>query len=176
MHVSSAVFGGLELHGRDIGESWLRLAQTANAGSNTIVVDGNISNWRIDDEIVITSTSYSPDETERKLINSIDSSTGTITLETPLTYTHQGIITNTVLFCFCFVINFHKLFKKSGVRICNNFMFVQQAQLIMLWPLPNVTQVWYMKCFVVTESEGWVFSGFASFITQLDHRETLILI
>lgn len=88
--IISAVFGGMELHGRDIGSSWVRLAQTAAAGSNTIVVEGDISNWQADDEIIVTSTTFRPDETERKLINAIDYGTNTITLETALTYRHQG--------------------------------------------------------------------------------------
>lgn len=83
------VFGGLDLHGRDVSVTWTRLAQTATAGSNQIILTQQV-NWAAGDEIVITATGYNVNEVETKTIQSIASDKITITLADNLSYKHIG--------------------------------------------------------------------------------------
>ncbi|XP_052245987.1 fibrocystin-L-like isoform X3 [Dreissena polymorpha] len=84
-----AVFGGLELHGRDVGESYTLLTQTANIGDTILKVTGDdIKLWRAGDTVVVTSTSLIPTELETVNIASVDSAAGTVTLTSPLKYQH----------------------------------------------------------------------------------------
>ena len=81
--------GTLNLHG-DRSNSWTKLASTANAGSNSIEVL-NAAQWRVGDQIVLTSTDFDPHQSERRNITAI--SGNAITLDKPLEYMHFGKIT-----------------------------------------------------------------------------------
>ncbi len=81
--------GTLNLHG-NITNTWTRLAETAEKGSNTIVVL-NAEQWQVGDEIVLASTDYNPRQAETRYISAI--SGNTITLDEPLKYMHFGEIT-----------------------------------------------------------------------------------
>ena len=81
--------GTLSLFG-DRENSWTRLAETAEAGSNRIdVLDA--SGWRVGDEIVLASTDFNPRQAERRYITRIRRNR--ITLDEPLEYMHFGEIT-----------------------------------------------------------------------------------
>ncbi len=81
--------GILSLHG-DRENSWTKLVETAEAGSNRIeVLDA--SGWRIGDEIVLASTDFNPRQAERRHITRIRRNR--ITLDEPLEYMHYGEIT-----------------------------------------------------------------------------------
>ncbi|RYZ61155.1 MAG: transmembrane domain-containing protein, partial [Proteobacteria bacterium] len=81
--------GTLNLHG-DRSNSWTKLAKTADAGTNAIdVLDA--AQWRVGDEIVLTSTDFDPRQAERRNITAI--SDNSITLDKPLEYMHFGKIT-----------------------------------------------------------------------------------
>jgi cell migration-inducing and hyaluronan-binding protein len=83
------VGGTLSLHG-DRGNSWTKLAETAEAGSTSIeVLDA--SEWRAGDEIVLASTDFNPRQAERRHISRIRGNV--ITLDQPLEYMHYGEIT-----------------------------------------------------------------------------------
>jgi hypothetical protein len=81
--------GTLNLHG-NITNTWTRLAETAEKGSNTIIVL-NADQWQVGDEIVLASTDYNPRQAETRYISAI--SGNTITLDEPLEYMHFGEIT-----------------------------------------------------------------------------------
>src|SRR6187402_3499859 len=81
--------GTLNLHG-DLTNTWTKLAETAEAGSNSIEVL-NAAEWRVGDEIVLASTDYDPRQAERRTIAAI--SGNTITLDKKLDYMHFGKIT-----------------------------------------------------------------------------------
>jgi len=81
--------GTLNLHGNRTN-SWTKLSETADAGSNTIqVLDA--AGWRVGDEIVLASTDFDPRQAERRTIAAI--SGNTITLDRALDYMHFGKIT-----------------------------------------------------------------------------------
>jgi len=81
--------GTLNLHGNR-ENSWTKLAETAEAGSNRIdVLDA--SGWRVGDEIVLASTDFNPRQAERRHITRIRRNR--ITLDEPLEYMHFGEIT-----------------------------------------------------------------------------------
>ncbi|XP_041373046.1 fibrocystin-L-like isoform X2 [Gigantopelta aegis] len=80
-----AVFGGLDLHGKDVGVVWTRLATTALPGSRQITLADSV-NWEAGDEIVITTTSYNAWHTETFSITGISGKT--LTLNETLKYKH----------------------------------------------------------------------------------------
>ena len=81
--------GTLNLHGNRTN-TWTKLANTAEAGSNTIMVL-NADQWQVGDELVLASTDYDPRQAERRTIAAI--SGNAITLDEPLEYMHFGKIT-----------------------------------------------------------------------------------
>src|SRR6056300_1726968 len=81
--------GTLNLHGNR-SNAWTKLARTAEAGSNTIMVL-NADQWQVGDEVVLASTDYDPRQAERRTIAAI--SGNAITLDEPLEYMHFGKIT-----------------------------------------------------------------------------------
>nr|XP_026692211.1 fibrocystin-L-like isoform X4 [Ciona intestinalis] len=81
------VFGGLDLHGRRRDVVWTKLAQAANAGDSTVVLSQAVE-WEAGEEIMVTSTSFDPWETETFKIQSISSDKLTLTLNTTLKFTH----------------------------------------------------------------------------------------
>ncbi|CAM2722167.1 unnamed protein product [Rotaria socialis] len=84
------VFGGLDLHGMNHNVTWTRLAVTANAGQNTIIVSEPVD-WKVGDEIIITTTDSNLDHTERHRISYVSSGGTTILTVNQLTYTHLAI-------------------------------------------------------------------------------------
>ena len=83
------VFGGLDLHGKDVGLSWTQLATTVNSGSNQIVLSEQVS-WSVGDDIVISPTSFNPWETESFRITAVAADNVTLTLNETLKYRHIG--------------------------------------------------------------------------------------
>jgi cell migration-inducing and hyaluronan-binding protein len=81
--------GTLSLHGDRIN-SWTKLSDTAEAGSNSIEVL-NAAGWRVGDEIVLASTDFDPRQAETRTVTAI--SGNTLTLDRPLDYMHFGRIT-----------------------------------------------------------------------------------
>jgi len=81
--------GTLNMHG-DRKNTWTKLAQTAEAGANSIEVL-NAAEWRVGDEIVLASTDFDPRQAERRTISAI--SGNKITLDKKLDYMHFGKIT-----------------------------------------------------------------------------------
>ena len=75
-------FGKLDLKGGDVGSSWVKLAQPAAAGDNSVTVTADdLSKWKVGDEVVVTSTSYVAHEAEVASLTSVtDNGDGTWTL------------------------------------------------------------------------------------------------
>jgi len=81
--------GRLSLQG-DRGNSWTKLAETAQSGASAIrVLDA--AGWRAGDEIVLASTDFDPRQAEKRTVAAIDGNA--ITLDRPLDYMHFGQIT-----------------------------------------------------------------------------------
>ena len=87
--VRTSVYPGLiDMHGVDKGNSWVKLAKTANSGDTVIEILEDVQ-WVSGDHIIITSTNYESLETEKRIIKNITNKT--ITLTEPLLYTHLSI-------------------------------------------------------------------------------------
>eukprot|EP00931_Biecheleriopsis_adriatica_P053216 TRINITY_DN3111_c0_g1_i1.p1 TRINITY_DN3111_c0_g1~~TRINITY_DN3111_c0_g1_i1.p1 ORF type:complete len:1315 (-),score=165.95 TRINITY_DN3111_c0_g1_i1:391-4314(-) len=77
----------LEIHGQR-KTSWGRLSEDALAGSSVLMLDRTPQGWRIGDEIIVTSTSQSKDETEVCSVDGIDGNR--VTLSSSLRHDHTG--------------------------------------------------------------------------------------
>jgi hypothetical protein len=86
--VLGAMSGGIiEMRGR-ARTSWVKLAATANAGTDTITVDPTPNAWRPGMTLVIASSTENPRQAEVKVIKQINNNQ--VTLTEPLKYTHFG--------------------------------------------------------------------------------------
>ena len=85
--------GSIEIHGKPKSPVWTRLSATANVDDSAIEIDGDV-NWEVKDKIVIAPSSFKQEEAEEAIIKSIEKqSTKTIiTLESPLNFTHLGVV------------------------------------------------------------------------------------
>uniref|UniRef100_A0A8C5R062 PKHD1 like 1 n=1 Tax=Leptobrachium leishanense TaxID=445787 RepID=A0A8C5R062_9ANUR len=93
------VFGQLDLHGIPRSVYKTKLAQTASAGSTSIALADGVD-WKVGEDIVITTSSYSAWQTETRKIISVSSDNTTLTLNASLTYTHIAVthqVPNTAL-------------------------------------------------------------------------------
>lgn len=79
------------MHGIQKGDSWTRLAQTANPGDTQITLESAVE-WLVGDEIIIAPTGYKPEEVERFKITAVSADYMTITLDIPLKFKHIGIL------------------------------------------------------------------------------------
>ena len=84
-----AVFGWLELHGKPRNVYWTRLAATASKGTKSITL-GEAVDWNPGEEVVISSTTTEPFQTEKRRINTVSVDRRTLTFESALQYTHLG--------------------------------------------------------------------------------------
>ncbi len=82
------VFGGLILQGKDKGPNWVKLASTALAGTNSLVVNQEIG-WEVGDEIVLTTSSFVASEAEKLTIAAISADKFTITTVENLMHNHD---------------------------------------------------------------------------------------
>uniref|UniRef100_H3AM42 G8 domain-containing protein n=1 Tax=Latimeria chalumnae TaxID=7897 RepID=H3AM42_LATCH len=84
--------GVLDLHGCPVDITWTKLAQTAEPGSNTIILQ-NCVTWVPGDVIVIATSghSLSQDESELKTIKSVSFDGCALNLTQPLKYRHLGL-------------------------------------------------------------------------------------
>lgn len=81
------VFGGLDIHGIRRNVTWTRLASTATAAQNTLILSEPVD-WVTGDEIIVTTTDTYMDHTERHTISSINLARTTLTLTRNLSYSH----------------------------------------------------------------------------------------
>eukprot|EP00931_Biecheleriopsis_adriatica_P053221 TRINITY_DN3111_c0_g2_i3.p1 TRINITY_DN3111_c0_g2~~TRINITY_DN3111_c0_g2_i3.p1 ORF type:complete len:1229 (-),score=178.22 TRINITY_DN3111_c0_g2_i3:135-3821(-) len=77
----------LEIHGQQ-KTSWARLQESATAGSSSLMLDRTPREWTAGDEIIVTSTSQSKEETETAMISGVNGNV--ITLSASLRHDHVG--------------------------------------------------------------------------------------
>lgn len=84
--------GTVDMHGKNVGQTWTRLAATAAIGATQITLQQSVS-WPVGGEIVVTTTGnfQSQGQTETRTITAISSNGLTLTLNAPLTYQHLGV-------------------------------------------------------------------------------------
>ncbi|XP_062842250.1 fibrocystin-L-like [Trichomycterus rosablanca] len=83
------VFGALDLYGMPHKVYRTKLASTALAGTSSLSLQDPVD-WKVGDEIVLSTTSYDPWQTETRTITAVSNNNLTLTLDQPLTYTHIG--------------------------------------------------------------------------------------
>lgn len=86
-HKGIGVFGYLDLHGKPREVVWTYLNETADRGSEIISLVDPVD-WQVGEEIVITTTSFSAEQTEVKRIVDISEDNMTLTLNTSLEHAH----------------------------------------------------------------------------------------
>jgi len=86
VHIA-AVFGGLDLFGEQRNVTWTHLAETAESGSNSITLETAVD-WNVGDEIIVTTTSFNPWETETFKLASVSGDLKTLTLNASFQYKH----------------------------------------------------------------------------------------
>ncbi|MEM9844972.1 MAG: G8 domain-containing protein, partial [Pseudomonadota bacterium] len=80
----------IEIHAADASkESWTELSQTADAGSNQLVLTED-TGWEVGDQIAIASTSDDWTESEEFTVTAVSADGMTVTLDRPLQHTHRG--------------------------------------------------------------------------------------
>uniref|UniRef100_H2YQB4 Polycystic kidney and hepatic disease 1 (autosomal recessive)-like 1 n=1 Tax=Ciona savignyi TaxID=51511 RepID=H2YQB4_CIOSA len=84
-----ACFGGCDLHGKSHNVYKSDLAWTASIGASNITLPDAVD-WVVGDEILITTTSYKSQETEKRFIASVSPDMKTLGLDFPLSYRHMG--------------------------------------------------------------------------------------
>lgn len=81
----------LDLHGLpSTAGTWVRLAENAFAGNNTLILDTPVD-WSSGDHIFVTSTSFDPLETEELYIEEVLDGGYTLRLKTILYFDHWGL-------------------------------------------------------------------------------------
>ncbi|KAK2887447.1 hypothetical protein Q8A67_015675 [Cirrhinus molitorella] len=83
------VFGSLDLYGLPHNVYHTKLASTSQAGNSTISLQESVD-WKVGDQILLSTTSYDPWQTEIRTISAISDYGRTLTLDQPLSYTHIG--------------------------------------------------------------------------------------
>jgi len=87
-HIS--VHGGkLDIHGSPKTPTWTLLGASVSPGATTVSLTQEV-NWSVGDEIVVSSTSFSRNEFERRFITLISNDKKTLTLDKPLDFAHFG--------------------------------------------------------------------------------------
>ena len=84
----------ISLYGTPRNLTWSSLAATANANTNSILVEAT-GDWKTGEEIVIASTDYDHTHAERRFITAVQANpngTMTVTLNNNLIYTHESTV------------------------------------------------------------------------------------
>lgn len=98
LQVLAAVSGGrLSLYGQRVTKRWTRLAAPAAPGDIAISVQGDaavLAGWTAGKEVLITSSTFNPEQAETRRILAVDSTTQAgqlqLTLDAPLLWPHGG--------------------------------------------------------------------------------------
>jgi hypothetical protein len=80
------------MHGIDYGQTWTQLGATANIGASQIILRQAVS-WPVGSQIIIPTTGdyLSQGESEVRTITALSPDGRTLTLDTPLNFTHLGV-------------------------------------------------------------------------------------
>uniref|UniRef100_A0A3P9PH58 PKHD1 like 1, tandem duplicate 2 n=1 Tax=Poecilia reticulata TaxID=8081 RepID=A0A3P9PH58_POERE len=81
------VFGTLDLYGRPPGVYRTKLAATAAAGSDSLVLVQPVD-WKVGDQVAVSTSGYSAAETEKRWIAAVSADGLILTLNQPLDHTH----------------------------------------------------------------------------------------
>jgi hypothetical protein len=84
--------GTVDMHGKNVSQTWTSLAATASSGSSQITLRQAVD-WPVGSTIVIATTGdyLSQGQSETRTITAISANGFTLTLDSPLNYTHLGV-------------------------------------------------------------------------------------
>ena len=84
--------GTIDMHGIDYGQTWTQLGATAASGASQITLRQAVS-WPVGSQIIIPTTGdyVSQGESEVRTITARSTDGLTLTLDSPLNYTHLGV-------------------------------------------------------------------------------------
>ncbi|CAF3954248.1 unnamed protein product [Rotaria sp. Silwood2] len=84
--------GTVDMHGKTVTQTWTHLAATVSSGSSQITLRQAV-NWPVSSTIVIATTGdyLSQGQSEIRTITAVSDNGYTLTLNSPLTYTHLGV-------------------------------------------------------------------------------------
>jgi hypothetical protein len=85
--------GGIQMHGCEITTTWTSLTNTLEVGTDSITVDGDVSEWKVGDEIAIATTDYEQRHTEYFAITAKNGQE--LSLNATAAYKHLGTSTTT---------------------------------------------------------------------------------
>ncbi len=87
--------GTVDIHGVDYGQTWTQLGATAHSGASQITLRQGVS-WPVGSQIIIPTTGdyLSQGESEVRTITARSTDGLTLTLDTPLNFTHLGVSQN----------------------------------------------------------------------------------
>lgn len=91
----------MELHGAPLSRTWVKLGKDVEPGDQSVVLAGNVTGWRVGDEIIVTGSEHQyaggsfrddPESmgTESRVITAIDSKNQTLVLDRPVENAHFG--------------------------------------------------------------------------------------
>ncbi|OWF49746.1 Fibrocystin-L [Mizuhopecten yessoensis] len=85
-----ASFGGLTLNGTGPKVPWTTLGRSAAVGETTVTLAVKVTDWKVNDEVLLTATGYNSKEAEKRRIRFINNEGATTVLELDagLTYSH----------------------------------------------------------------------------------------
>jgi len=76
-------------HGKGRNPTWTRLSASTSRGDVTLQLVDKVD-WKVNDQVVITSTDFNPDQTERHYVKAISADGKSVTLQQPLKFGHFG--------------------------------------------------------------------------------------
>ena len=82
------MYGGLDVFGKNYSLVWTTLTATVNAGEDTVYVANDVSAWPVGGEVLVTTTGYRPDESEKLTIAAVTANS--ITFTGGVNYRHIG--------------------------------------------------------------------------------------
>jgi hypothetical protein len=87
--------GVIDLHGSVINQTWTKLNASIIVGATTLSVADSITEWKVNDWIVVASTDYDHEHSEKRQITNITGSM--ITVSEPFIFPHySGSVTETM--------------------------------------------------------------------------------
>ncbi len=84
--------GRIEMHGSGPMVPWMPLMGNVSVGSKTLTLAEDLTGWKAGDTILVTGTVKRAQQTEERIVAAIDPKAKKITLSSPLTYAHGGIM------------------------------------------------------------------------------------
>eukprot|EP00899_Mesostigma_viride_P025002 jgi/Mesvir1/5687/Mv15702-RA.1 len=81
--------GTVDAHGLPKTPSWTSLSANAAAGATSLTLSEPV-NWAVGDEVVVTASSYLPEEAEVRVITGVEAGGTRLRLDQPLEFSHLG--------------------------------------------------------------------------------------